>query len=129
MLPLHMMTEEEEKFLEYWKNNREKKTTVLSQLYFGLPLGLLIGVGIVLNYTSGWYTRATMVANSQSTPLVLVLAVILIIIFCSIFYRRFRWDMNEQRFLELSYKKKLENSSTPMQQDDDIKSQVGKETE
>ena len=128
MLPLHMMTEEEEKFLVYWKNNREKKTTVLSQLYFGLPLGLLIGVGIVLNYISGWYTRATMVANSQSTPLVLVLALILIIIFCSIFYRRFRWDMNEQRFLELSYKKKLENSSTRMQQDDDIKSQVGKET-
>ncbi|MGI8635957.1 MAG: hypothetical protein ACR2KZ_11200, partial [Segetibacter sp.] len=111
------------------RNNREKKTTFLSQLHFGLPLGLLIGIGILLNYISGWYTRATMVANSQSTPIVLVLAVILITIFCSIFYRRFRWEMNEQRFLELSYKKKLEISSALMQQDDDIKSQIGKETE
>ncbi len=129
MLPLHMLTEEEENFLIYWRNNREKKTTFLSQLHFGLPLGLLIGIGILLNYISGWYTRATMVANSQSTPIVLVLAVILITIFCSIFYRRFRWEMNEQRFLELSYKKKLEKSSALMQQDDDIKSQIGKETE
>lgn len=124
-----MLTEEEEKFLIYWEKNREKKTTLLSQLSLGLPLGLLIGAGILLNYVSGWYTRATMVANSQSTPLVLILAIILITIFCSVFYKRFKWDMNEQRYLELSYKKKMEKSSQPMQQDDEMNSQVSNRTE
>ena len=124
-----MLTEEEEKFLIYWEKNREKKTTLLSQLSLGLPLGLLIGAGILLNYVSGWYTRATMVANSQSTPLVLILAIILITIFCSVFYKRFKWDMNEQRYLELFYKKKMEKSSQPMQQDDEMNSQVSNRTE
>ena len=119
-----MLTEEEEKFLIYWEKNRDSRKSVFSQLSLGLPLGLLIGVGILLNYVSGWYTRATMVANSESTPLVLIFAIILITIFCSIFFKRHQWEMNEQRFLELTYKKKIENSSTPVQQDDEINSQV-----
>ncbi|MCW3109748.1 MAG: hypothetical protein JWQ09_4254, partial [Segetibacter sp.] len=61
-----------------------------------------------------------------STPLILIFAVIIITIFCSIFFKRHQWDMNEQRFLELTYKKKIENSSTPVQQDDEIKSQISK---
>jgi hypothetical protein len=124
-----MLTEEEEKFLIYWEKNREKKTTLFSQLSLGLPLGLLIGAGILLNYVSGWYTRATMVANGQSTPLVLILAIILITIFCSVFYRRFKWETNEQRYLELSYKKKMEKSSQRMQQDDEMNSQVSNTAE
>ena len=119
-----MLTEEEENFLIYWHKNREKETSLFRQLFVGLPLGLSIGAGILLNFVSGWYTRATMVANGQSTPLVLILAVILIIIFCSFFYKRFRWDMNEQRYLELTYKKEMENSSNPVQQDSTINSQV-----
>lgn len=119
-----MLTEEEEKFLSYWEKNREKKSSLLSQLSVGLPLGLLISVGILLNYISGWYTRATMVANGESTPLVLIFAFILITVFCSIFFRRHRREMNEQRYLELTYKKKSENSSNTVQQDDDINSQI-----
>jgi uncharacterized membrane protein len=119
-----MLTPDEEKFLIYWEKNREKKPTLLSQLSIGLPLGLLICAGILLNYVSGWYTRATMVANGESTPLVLIFAFILIIIFCSVFFKRHQREMNEQRYLELSYKKKLENSSPPTQQEDDNNSQV-----
>lgn len=91
---------------------------------YGLPLGLLISSAVLLNYFSGWYTRATMVANGQSTPLVLILGAILITVFCTVFYQRHRWDMNEQRYLELLYKKKKQNSTTTMQQDGEINSQV-----
>jgi len=105
-----MLTQEEEKFLIYWEKNRIRQKSMKSQLSMGIPIGLLIGVGIVLNLVSGWYTRATMVANSQSTPLVLIIAIILIAVFCSIFYKRHQWEMNEQRYLELMYKKKLEDN-------------------
>lgn len=119
-----MLTPDEEKFLIYWEKNRDKKPTLLSQLSIGLPLGLLMCAGILLNYFSGWYTRATMVANGQSTPLVLIIAFILIIVFCSFFFKRHQREMNEQRYLELSYKKKLQKSPNPKQQEDDINSQV-----
>jgi membrane protein YdbS with pleckstrin-like domain len=119
-----MLTEEEEKFLSYWEKNREKEKSPLKHLWIGLPLALLICIGVILNYISGWYTRAMMVANGGSTPLVLIFAFILIIVFCTVFFKQHRWEMNEQRYIELSYKKKSQNSSTTMQQDDQINSQV-----
>ena len=105
-----MLTEKEEKFLIYWEKNKERDKNILRQLSLGLPLGLLIGIGILLNFMSGWYTRATMVANSQSTPLVLVIAVIIIAVFCSIFYKRHQWEMNDQKYQELKIKKEKKDS-------------------
>lgn len=105
-----MLTEEEEKFLTWWEQNKEKEKSPARQLWLGLPLGILIGIGILLNYISGWYTRATMVANSQSTPLVLILAIVLITLFCSKFYKQHQWEMNDQRFRELKIKQKKANS-------------------
>lgn len=106
-----MLTEQEEKFLIYWEKNKERDKNIFRQLSLGLPIGLLIGVGILLNFVSGWYTRATMVANSQSTPLVLIFAIIIITVFCSIFYKRHQWEMNDQRYQELKIKKELQNFS------------------
>ncbi len=106
-----MLTDQEEKFLLYWEKNKDKERSFLKQISLGLPLGLLIGLGILLNFMSGWYTRATMVANSQSTPLVLIFAIIIIAFFCSIFYVRHRWEMNDQRYQELIIKKESQNSS------------------
>lgn len=100
-----MLTDEEEKFLNWWLQNKEKEKSLMKQFALGLPLGALIGVGILLNFVSGWYTRATMVANSQSTPIVLILAIILIVLFCSKFYKQHQWEMNDQRFQELMNKK------------------------
>src|SRR5215210_5255154 len=111
-----MLTEEEEKFLSYWEKNREKEKSPLRHLSLGLPLGLLISVGILLNFISGWYTRATMAANGQSTPLVLIFAIIIIAFFCSIFFKRHQWEMNDQRYQELKIKKELGESSQQMQQ-------------
>ena len=121
-----MLTKEEEKFLKYWEENKNKEKSIFKQLSLGLPIGLLIGTGILLNFMSGWYTRATMVANSQSTPLVIVLGVILIAVFCSIFYKQHRWEMNDQRYQELKIKKELQDSSQQVQQNTLINSQVSK---
>ena len=119
-----MLTEKEEKFLVYWENNKEKEKSFWRQLSLGLPIGLLIGVGILLNFVSGWYTRATMVANSQSTPLVLIFAVVIIAVFCSIFYKRHQWEMSDQRYQELKIKKEKKESLNDVQQNSSNNSQV-----
>lgn len=106
-----MLTSDEEKFLIWWKENRENEKKPLKKLSLGLPLGILIGVGILLNFLSGWYTRATMVANSQSTPLVLIIAIISIALFCSFFYKQHQWEMNDQRYRELVFKKEKQEAA------------------
>ena len=119
-----MLTTEEEKFLAYWKENRNKEKSFLRQYSLGLSIGMILGIAILLNFVSGWYTRATMVANSQSTPLVLIVAVILIAVFFSVFYKRHKREMNDQRYMELMIKK--EKSSGQMQQEEELDSQVSK---
>ena len=124
-----MLTEEQEKFLVYWQNNRVKEKSLFKLLSLGMPIGLLIGIGIILNFMSGWYTRATMAANGQSTPLVLIFAIIIIALFCSVFYKQHQWEMNEQRFISLTKKKEVENSSAEMQQGGTKNSQVSSEAQ
>lgn len=105
------MTKDEERFIEYWKQNRDKEKKLSRALIVGLPLGSLIGIGIVVSLTSGWYTRANMEANSELNPYVLVIAILAIIVFICIFYQRYRWDMNEQHYKELLYKKSKEKKN------------------
>jgi membrane protein YdbS with pleckstrin-like domain len=119
-----MLTQDEKNFLDYWEKNREKEKNILHQLKIGLPLGLLIGIGIIINFISGWYRRANMVAFTQSTPLVLFIAIIIIIIFCSVFYNRHKWEMKDQRYQILSKRKDLEIISNEKQQDEQLNGQI-----
>jgi len=101
-----MLTEQEEAFITYWAANREKQKRTFRQFLLGIPLALLFVVPIALNFFSGWYKRATMMRNTQDfNPGVLLLALILIVVFISIFSRKFRWEQNEQRYIELLAKK------------------------
>lgn len=100
-----MLTKHEERFVEYWKQNRDKEKKLFRQLLIGLPLGLLMGIGIVASVvTGGWYTRAIMVANTEMNPNVLIVAVLAIIVFIAIFYKKFKWEQNEQQYKELLHK-------------------------
>lgn len=96
-----MLSEEEKAFIIYWEQNRVRQKRMFYQLLVGLPLGLLLALPILVNYLSGWDKRAVMVGNTQSNPLVLIIAVLAIAVFFSIFNRRHKWEMNEQRYLEL----------------------------
>lgn len=101
-----MYTEEEQRFLDYWENNRKKSRNLFNGLAFGLPLGLILAITLVLNIASGWHKRATMIFNTDSSLiLVLIIAIILIVVFISVFSVKHRWDMNEQRYRELISKK------------------------
>ena len=100
-----MLTGQEEKYLEYWQTNREREKKLLRQLFIGLPAGLLIAAGIILSLDLDWYERANMVANVSLNPYILLIALVGIIIFMAIFYKKHQWDMKEQRYRELLFKK------------------------
>lgn len=110
------MSNEEERFIEYWEQNREKEKKLFRQLVIGLPLGSLIGIGIIVSLLSGWYERANMEANTESNPFVLIIAVVAIAVFFAIFYKKYTWDMNEQHYKELLFKKEKENKSKAAEQ-------------
>jgi hypothetical protein len=84
----------------------------MKQLLIGLPVGALFGIPIILMLISGrfWYRRADMEANSHLNPLVLIIAVVIIIVFVAIFYKRHQWDMKEQQYLELKSKQEKEQT-------------------
>ncbi len=99
---LIMLTEEEKKFIEYWKENRLRKKKIFRNLSVGLPLGVLLVSAIFINFFSGWYKRADMMLRADvSIVPVLLVAILLIVVFVTIFSARHRWDMNEQKFNEL----------------------------
>ena len=106
-----MLNAEDEAFIVYWKNNREKQKRTFRQFLLGIPVALLFVVPICLNFFSGWYKRAAMMSHTESfNPGVLLLALILIVVFIAIFSRRFRWEQYEQRYKELLARKGKENS-------------------
>ena len=98
-----MISEQEKMFLRYWEANRLKEKRITKQLLIGLPVGMLFGLPIIFMLFSGkfWYKRADMEANSHLNPLVLIVAVIIIIVFVAVFYKRHQWEMKEQQYLEI----------------------------
>jgi len=97
--------------MKYWDANRERQKKTIRQFLLGIPIGLLFVIPIVASLMSGWYKRANMIVNTQDfNPLVLIVALVLIVGFVAIFSKRYKWDMNEQHYLELKAKKALEEA-------------------
>lgn len=105
-----MLTETQKAFLKYWEENRLREKKINKQLLLGLPIGMLFAIPVLIILFSGkfWYQRANMEANSQSSPIVLIIAVICIAVFVALFYKRHQWDQREQHYLELKAKEKEE---------------------
>lgn len=101
-----MLTPEEDKFVTYWAENRDRKKKVIYQLAVGLPLGIALVVAIFVNFFSGWYMRADMqIRTSPSRIIVLLVAAMAIVVFISVFSVKHKWDINETRYRELLAKK------------------------
>src|SRR5262245_22505638 len=103
------LTPEEERFIEYWEHNRLKKRKVTKQLSIGLPVGVLLVVGIFASVFVRWDKHADVqmreemqYSASPTLILVFIIAALLIVIFFVIFSARHNWDLNEQRYRELS---------------------------
>ncbi|WP_276483184.1 hypothetical protein [Paraflavitalea pollutisoli] len=98
-----MLNEREQEFIRYWEANRLRQKQWKYQLLSGIPIGLIFAVPVLAIAFTGklWYKRADMAMNAQVNPLVLVLAVFVITVFVSIFYKRHQWDMREQQYQHL----------------------------
>ena len=100
----------DEAFLTYWSKNREQQRTSIRPFLIGLSAGFALGISLLLVLSTGWYERANMEANSKLSSIVFLVAILLISFFMAFFYRKFRWEMQEQRYLELlAAKNKAEN--------------------
>ena len=108
------LTPEEEKFINYWSDQRTRKKQFYRKLSIGLPLGVLIVVALLVNMLSGWYQKADMELHRDSSLILVVLiAGIAIIVFITLFSVRHKWDQNEMHYQELLHKK---DQSAQMQQ-------------
>jgi uncharacterized membrane protein len=105
-----MLTQPEKDFLIYWEQNRLKQKKKFRQFLVGIPLGFLFSIPILINFFSGWYKRAAMEANtSEFSPLILVIAFLLITAFVAIFSKHHQWEMREQHYQELIAKQSVDD--------------------
>ena len=103
---------DDEQFFDYWAKNSLKEKSSSRALLLGLSSGFAIGACVLVAILTGWYPRATMEANSKMSSAVLFIAILLISVFIAFVYRKFKWEMQEQRFLEISAKKNKKQRSS-----------------
>ena len=103
-----VLTPEEEKFVEYWEHNRLNKRKITKQLSIGLPIGVLLVIGIFASVFIRWDKHAEVQMREEmqysarpTLILVFIIAALLIVSFFVVFSGRHNWDLNEQRYKEL----------------------------
>jgi cell division protein FtsX len=111
-----MFSKEEEDFIKYWEENRLKRKKFFKQMAIGLPFGVLFAVAMFLNFTSGWDKRVASITKTypsfKSLIIVLLIAILAIVVFISVFSVRVKWEKYEQRYRELLSRKKIEDKTT-----------------
>lgn len=102
---LRMLSKEEQDFIKYWERNRSKQKLFFKQLAIGLPFGVLFALAMFLNFSSGWDKRVTQITKTypafKSLILVLLIALLGIVVFISVFSVKVKWEKYEQRYKEL----------------------------
>ena len=100
-----MLSDKELGFLQYWETNREEEARFISKVVRGLPMALMFGLPIILFIITVylffpiWYSKIS--GTTQGSFIVIVVAVLIAVFFFSYFRMHFKWEMNEQLYLEL----------------------------
>jgi hypothetical protein len=110
LVNLRMLTKDEILFLEYWEKRREKEKQFFRQLVTGLPMGLVFALPVLLVVIfHGWYKNMIYISDSQI--IVIIIGVLCVAIFFSIFRGKFKWEHNEQLYKELKFKEKQDDAA------------------
>lgn len=105
-----MISDDEKRFMEYWKQNRTRLSRWYIQLLSGLPWGLLVfGLPLLVNVLAGktWYTRLPFIGGGEM--LTILFASSGMVVFYALFRKRFIWERNEERFQELQHRMNKES--------------------
>lgn len=108
-----MDSKKEIEFLDYWEKNRIREGRWQRQLLWGFPMGLVFATPILVVLFSGryWYVRADAAAQSKTSPVVMILAVLIISTFIAFFYKKHQWEMKDQFYRERRKLYKQENGA------------------
>lgn len=110
LVNLRMLTKDELLFLEFWEKNRDKEKQFLRQLAGGLPMGLVFALPVLVAVIfHGWYKNMIYISDSQI--ILIIITVLFVAIFFSIFRGKFKWEQNEQLYKELKFKKRKDNAA------------------
>ena len=105
-----MLTDDEKSFIIYWEKNREKDKKIFTKFLYGSPWGIVFALPILIAVIfHGWYKN--MVYISPSLITLIIIAVIAIAVFYTLFSMQFKWDRNEQIYKELKFKQSKEDAA------------------
>lgn len=105
-----MLSEKEISFLHYWEKVRESENTFSRKLIAGLPMAtlfclpVLLFVILVYLFLPDWFAKVS--NTSGATYVVVLVALVIATLFMAYFRMHFRWEMNEQKYLELKAKQR-----------------------
>ena len=108
-----MLTEKDEVFINWWEKERERLSSIQAKLIAGLPMAVLFCIPILLFVTAvylffpEWYTKIS--SRLPGSIATIIIAVIICILFFSYFRMQFKWESNEQHYLELKSKAAKQN--------------------
>lgn len=100
-----MLSEKQNNFIVYWESVRERENSFLRKLSRGLPMAIIFGLPIILFlvvvylFFPVWYMKISNITSG--TLFVIIIAVLIAILFFAYFRMQFKWEMNEQLYLEL----------------------------
>jgi membrane protein YdbS with pleckstrin-like domain len=103
-----MLSDKELAFLEYWESNRIHQSRFGTKITAGLPMALLFGLPVILFimtvyiFFPVWYAKIP--GMTSGIFIMIIIAVVILVIFFSYFRMHFKWEMNEQLYLELKHK-------------------------
>ena len=105
-----MLNNDEKKFVQYWEQNREKQKHFGYQLLSGLPFGLVFALPVMVAVIfHDWYK--SMIYISPSQLIVILIGVIIVAVFFSVFRMKVKWEHNEQLYKELKYKETKDHAA------------------
>jgi hypothetical protein len=121
-----MLSEKDKKFILYWEEVRQKESSFKHKFLAGLPVAFMFGLpvllflGAVKIFFPSWFTTAAHKQTDIIVPgmtekfmklsagdiITTFIAVIIIVLFFSYFRMSYKWEMNEQLYIELKNKEK-----------------------
>ena len=105
-----MLTTQEEAFLKYWTEARNDKKKFLRKASIGLPLGVLIVLGLAGSLVAAYFHRKAnpILHDYAGVVITVMIAGVAIAFFITLFAAHHKWDQNELYYGELMARKEAE---------------------